>query len=658
MSNEERHLYEFGPFRLDMSERLLSRDGAPVPMQPKALETLIVLVQRQGRLVEKGELMKTLWPQSFVEEANLNHHVWALRKTLGEGPNGQRYIETVPRRGYRFVAAVKELRDTDAEVVLEKHTFTRIVTEEAVEKDGGAEPRESISAALPVVSVAPRVRVSKSLKIVAVSLLVLGAAAFAYRAWVPRERGGFGPTRPGRPALRSIAVLPFKTIGTTGNDSDYLGLGVADALITRIGNSRRLVVRPTSAVRRYADPLQDPLAAGREQGVEAVLDGNVQRAGDRIRVTVQLFRAQDGALLWSATFDEQLTDIFAVQDSISQQVVRELLVELDPEERRRLEQRGTANVEAYQAYLKGLYFWNKREKDAYRKALEHFSQAIEIDPKYAQAYVGLGHAHAYLGGHDLASQNESMAKQRAAARKALELDESLAEAHTSLGLIAMNSDWNWVEAEREFKRAIELNPNYATAHAWYGEFLAFMGRFKEGEAEIRRGQELDPLSLSINTDVAKVYTLARRYDEAIAQYQKVLEMDPEFGAAHGLLAVSYSLKGEHAEAIGELQKIKDLESDPMLLSYLGYVYGRAGRKREAQEVLSQMKRLSQRTYVSPLWMTIAYAGVGENDRAFKWLERVFEERSVGGTIGLKVSPMLDSLRSDPRFATQMQRAGF
>jgi len=260
--------------------------------------------------------------------------------------------------------------------------------------------------------------------------------------------------------------------------------------------------------------------------------------------------------------------------------------------------------------------------------------------------------------NDLASQSEAIAKQRAAAKRALELDETLSEAHASLGLIAMNSDWDWAEAERKFKRAIELNPNYATAHAWYGEFLAYMGRFEEGVAEIKRGQELDPLSLSINTDMAKVYTHAGRYDEAIAQYKKALEMDPEFEVAHGLLALTYSLKGMHQEALNELHKIKDLDKVPMYLSFLGYVHGKSGRKDEALGVLNRMVSLSKRTYVSPLWMTIIYAGMDEKDQAFKWFERIFEERTTGGTIGLKVSPVYDSLRSDPRFADIMRRAGF
>jgi DNA-binding winged helix-turn-helix (wHTH) protein/TolB-like protein/Tfp pilus assembly protein PilF len=654
MGKQIQRLFEFGQFRLDTAERLLLRDGEPVPLTPKAFDLLVTLIERSGRLVEKDELIQILWPDSFVEDANLTSHVWTLRKTLGEDHNGDRYIETIPKRGYRFTIPVTELVAESEELVLEKHTLMRVVTEEEEQTDSDDDVKQ-----LPAQLLLPPHKSGKGWGLIVafglLSALLIAVSVALYRSRASAEEKRTEASVASRPALRSIAVLPFKTIGAE-RDNEYLGIGMSDALITKLGNIRQVIVRPTSAVRRYTDPLQDPLAAGREQGVEAVLDGSIQRAGERIRVTVQLFRTQDGASLWSAKFDERFTDIFALQDSISRQVMRELMVELNQEERQRLQKRGSENVEAYQAYLKGLYFWNKRSKDGYQKAVEYFNQAIERDPTYAQAYVGLGNAYAYLGGHDQASQSEAIAKQRAAVKRALALDETLSEAHATLGLIAMNSDWDWAEAEKEFKRAIELSPNYATAHAWYGEFLAFMGRFEEGVAEIKRGQELDPLSLVINTDVAKVYLLARRYDEAIEQYKRALEMDPEFEVAHGLLALTYSLKGMHEEALGELRQIEDLEKDPMYLSFLGYVYGRWGKKDEARGVLNRMESLSKQTYVSPHWMIVVNAGLGENDEVFKWFERVFNERTSGCTIDLKVSPLYDSLRSDPRFSDLMRRA--
>lgn len=660
MSKQPQHLYEFGPFCLDTTERLLLRDGRALALTPKAFETLVVLVERRGHLVEKDELMEKLWPETVVEEANLTNNVWALRKTLGEGENGLRYIETVPKRGYRFIATVNELLDAQDEVVVERHSFTRIISEEAEDKEIGAMRDVETSGLVATHSflpTAPRPRISTSIKIAAAFVVLIAVAAMIYRPWLPREIRKTETIVPSIPAVRSIAILPFKTIGAGNSDSEYLGIGMSDALITRLGNNKHIVVRSTSSVRRYDNPQQDPLAAGREQGVEAVLDGSVQRVGDRIRLTVQLFRSQDGVSLWSAKFDERFTNIFAVQDSISQQVMRELMVELNPEELKRL-QRGSESVEAYEAYLKGLYFWNKRSKDGYRKAVEYFNRAVELDPAYAQAYVGLGNAYAYLDGDDPVSHAEAISKQRAAAKKALQLDDTLAEAHASLGLIAMNSDWDWPEAERELKRAIELNPNYATAHAWYGEFLACMGRFDEGLAEFSRAHELDPLSLIISTDTGKVYMLARRYDEAIAQYKRVLEMDPKFAVAQGFLAATYSMKGQHSEALEELKKVKGAENDPGYLHILGYAYAMSGRREEALAVISHLSDLSKQTYVSPTYMTIIYAALGEKDQSFRWLDRVFEERATGGAIPLKVNPCYDNLRSDPRFAAVLRRAGF
>lgn len=636
------------------------REGKPIALTPKAFETLVVLIERRGQLVEKGELMAILWPETAVEEANLTNNVWTLRKALDERQTGHRYIETVPKRGYRFIASVTEVTDAEDEVVVEKHTFTRIVTDEAENREsdvsGNVATRGTLAVAATV-SAAPRQRVSTSHRIVVACLLLIGVAVVLYQPWASRGTKRNETIIPGRSTLKSIAVLPFKTIGVENNDSEYLGIGMSDALITRLGNSRRLIVRPTSAVRLYSNPQQDPLAAGREQGVEAVLDGTVQRTDERIRVTVQLFRAQDGALLWSAKFDELFTDIFTVQDSISERVMRELLVELNSEEQQHSGQRGSQNIQAYEAYLKGLYFWNKRNKDGYQKAVGYFNQAIERDPTYAPAYVGLGNAYAYLGGNDPGSQSEAIKNQRAAVKKALELDETLAEAHATRGLIAMNSDSNWMEADKEFKRAIELNPNYATAHQWYGEFLAWMGRFEEGIAESLRARELDPLSLIINTDLAKVYMISRRYDDAIKQFKRALEMDAEFEVARGLLALTYSLTGNHEAALLELRQIKHLESDPMYLSFLSYVYGEAGMSNEARQAVRRLSELSKRTFVSPLWMTVAYAGLGEQEQALKWFARIFEEQAQG-TMTVKASPLWDKLRAAPQYASFMRRAGF
>lgn len=656
MSEQARHLYEFGPFLLDTAERRLLRDGQPVPLSPKAFETLLVLVERSGHLVGKDELMSAVWPDSYVEEANLNHHVWALRKALGDGSNGSRYIETVPRHGYRFAVGVRELTGAGEDaLVVEKHTLTRVVT---LEDETAEDDRDAIAQVPEQRLLGAGKEKRTRWKIVAAALCLLAVAGLLalYRPW-QREAAKPEASVLGQPQLNSIAVLPFKAIGAESED-EYLSLGLADALITRLGNVREIVVRPTSAVRRYTDANQDPATIGRQQGVDAVLDGSFQRQGDRLRLTVQLIRVADGATLWSAQFDERFTDIFSVQDSISERVACDLVTRICGEEAGRPAKQKPVNIEAYEAYLKGRYFWNKRTRDGFRKAVEYFKQAIEIDPTYARAYAGLGDAYGYLGGDDPAAQAESAAKAKAGARRALELDETLGEAHASLGLYAMNNDWDWAEAEKEFKRAIELNPNYATAHQWYGEFLVYMGRFDEAIREIERAHELDPLSLIISTDVAKVYGMARRYDEAIAQYKRTLDVDPDFAEARALLALTYSMKGQHAEAAAELLKVKDLENNPPYLSWLVYAYGQAGRMDEARRVLKRVKDLSKQTYVSPLWMAFAHLGLGEKDQAFAWFEKVFAERSSGGGVTLKVNPFFDSLRPDPRFQDLMRRAGF
>ncbi len=659
MRKQRQHLYEFGPFRLDTAERRLWREGDALALTPKAFDTLVVLVERSGQLVEKEELMEALWPDQFVEEANLTNNVWALRKALGEDGHGSGYIETVPKRGYRFTARVRELMGAGQEmVVVEKHTLTRITTEEEQTTD-------SDEAALAVMEMShsanrdkrgwPRWR-SHLITGLGGGLVIGLAVALSY-TWARRE-----PTRGEadvavRPQLRSMAVLPFKVIGSDSGGSEYLGLGMTDTLITKLGTIRQVRVRPTSAVRRYNDPGQDPIAIGRDQRVDAVLDGSVQRVGERVRVQVQLFRVEDAVLLWSSKFDERLTDILAVQDSISQQVAQGLMVRLSEEEREQFQKRAAINIEAYQAYLKGRYFWNKRSEEGHEKAVEYFNQAISIDPTYAEAYAGLAETYPFIGFYSVASRAEAYATARRAAEKALSLDETLSEAHAALGAISNNWDWDWARAEREYKRAIELNPNYATAHHWYAEYLVLVGRFDEGMTEIKRAAELDPLSLIISTDTGTYLLLGRKYTEAIEQLRKTLEMDPNYFPALFWLGWAYEFEGLHEEAIAVFEKTKRVDNSYQWLSNLGYVYARAGRRSEARGVLNELQQLSKHKQIDPLYVADIYIGLGEKEQAFHWLEKEYEARSVG-LVSLRVNPIYDSLRSDPRFTELMRRVGF
>ncbi len=644
MHANPQHLYEFGPYRLDTAERHLYREDERLQLTPKAFETLVALVERQGRLVGKDELMQAVWPDSFVEEANLTNNIYVLRQVLNDG---QSYIETVPKRGYRFAAGVRNLNATE-DLVLEKHTFTRTVTEEEEEVE---EHHLTSVMGVPVRNPGGSwARLRTAAFAFAVVLFVVSGAAVFYLA-----RGNRDESKPAvttNQPLNSIAVLPFKAIGSE-KENEYLSLGLADALITRLGNVRQIMVRPTSAVRHYTGADHDLIAIGRQQGVDAVLDGNFQRDGDRLRLTVQLIRVADGATIWSARFDEKFTDIFSVQDSISEQVACDLVTRICGKANEQIAKQQKIKIEAYEAYLKGRYFWNKRNLEGARKAAEYFQQAIDLEPNYAQAYAGLADTVALIGG-----DRRTLAQGKATARKAIELDENLADAHATLGLFAMNNDWDWANAEREFKRAIELNPNYPTAPQRYGEFLAYMGRFDEAVAQIKRAHELDPMSLIITTDLGKVYTLARRYDEAIKQYEMALDIDPEFTEANGLLAITYSLKGDHERAASQLLKIRNLEDSPPYLAFAVSIYAAAGRTNDARKGLNRLKTLGNQTYVAPYWMAVAYTGLGEKEEAFKWFDQVFAEQSSTGIVSLKVSAFWDSLRSDPRFTQLLRRSNF
>ena len=452
-------------------------------------------------------------------------------------------------------------------------------------------------------------------------------------------------------------MLPFVNL-SGDQENAYFADGVKDEILTRLSKIAALKVISSTSTQRFKSVPGSVRDIASQLGVVNILEGSVQKSGETVRLTVQLIHAPSDTHIWAETYDRKLTDIFQVETEVAQRIATALEATLSDPEQRALAAKPTASIEAHQAYLKGRYFWNKRTSVGYRQAIEHFNRAIEMDPSYAEAYAGLADAFLLLGGDNTPGPNEVLAKGRAALDKAIELDETLAEAHATRGLLAMNFDWNWAMAEREFNRALELNPNYATAHQWRGEFLAYMGRFDEGIAAIERAHTLDPLSLVISTDVGKAYMMARRYDEAIAQYHRVLEMDPDFPLARGLLGLAHSLKGESDAAAAELGKIRDLETNPIYFSWLGYVYGIAGREDEAQSVANRLHEISHTTYVSPYWLAVVHVGLEEKDRAFQLLEQVFAEHAAGGAITLKVNPVFDPLRPDPRFAELLRRAHF
>jgi DNA-binding winged helix-turn-helix (wHTH) protein/tetratricopeptide (TPR) repeat protein len=449
----------------------------------------------------------------------------------------------------------------------------------------------------------------------------------------------------------SIAVLPFKHIGL--GEDEYLGFGITDALITRLSNVQQVIVRPTSAVRKFQDVL-DPIAAGQELRVESVLDGSIRRSGQRIRVTVQMVSMANGASLWADKFDEQFTDIFEVEDSISEQVTKALMLRLTPEEKELLVKRHTEDNEAYQAYLRGRYFWNKRKPDDFKRAIECFQKAIEIDPDYALAYGGLADCYMTARVYSLLPQKESLIKGAEAALKAVQLDNTLAAAHVSLANQRFYL-WNWSDAEREYKVAIALNPNYAEAHQWYSFFLRSMGRFDAALAEIRRALELDSLSLTIKLSLGITYYFAHQYDRAIEHLFAVLDLEPNYEIVHFFLGMAYVQKKMYDEAITEYKKaIKVVELD--VQAYIGHAYAMSGRKAEAHQVLDELLERLQQRYVEPFFIALIYTALDEKDQAFAWLEKGYEEHL--STMGvLKIDPMFDSLRDDSRFESLLQRMG-
>jgi len=456
--------------------------------------------------------------------------------------------------------------------------------------------------------------------------------------------------------VTSLAVLPFKPLSSE-NDNEYLGPGIADTLITRLSNIRRLNVRSTNSVLKYVDLQTDPLEAGRDLNVDAVLDGKIQRAGERVRVTMQLIRVRDAVTLWAEKFDEKFTDIFDVQDSISEQVMRALALQLTTAEQKLLTKRYTENAEAFQLYIKGRHFWNKRTVEGLKRGMGYAQQAIDIDPTYTMAYIGVADSYNLLAGYAGLAPKETFPKAKAAALRAQEIDDTLAEAETSLGFVYYRYEWNWPEAEERFRRAISLKPDYPTGHHWYGEFLATQGRFRESISELERAQQLDPLSLPINTDLGQSFFFAGQYDRAIEQLQKTLEMDQSFVRAQIILGAAFEQKGMYREAIKTLTGARAVAGENTLaIGALGHTYAVAGQREKAHETLEELQSLSTERYVSAYNIAIIYAGLDDDERALAWLDKAFDNRDVW-LVWLAVNPRFARLRKDARCTELLRRMG-
>lgn len=665
MSKRVKHFYEFGPFRLDLGEQTLLREGRPVALRPKVFDILRVLVENHGHLVDKEELMRSVWTEQFVEEGNLNKNVSMLRQALGEGQKGHTFIETVPKRGYRFVANVREVNGGEETDLAETNLSTHLVAESLATEAtnirnyglAATEPTfqqsqkttELTDASTGADNTKGR---STSFRLLFLALAALLLAAFLYVAFTREKR--VSPT----PTIASIVVLPLENL--SGDPSqEYFADGMTDALIgdlAKIGELR--VISRTSSI-HYKGTKKSLPDIARELNVDAVVEGTVQRSGDRVRIRAQLIHAATDTHLWVETYERDVRDVLELQSEIAQAIARKIQIKTSPAEQTRLTPRPPVNLGAFDDYLQGRYlYYNKRTEENLLKAIEYFQSAIRKDQNYALAYVGLADSYNALGSVQIGSLPPLEARQHAeeAAARALELDSGLAEAHVALGSV-YHFNWNWAAAEKEFKLAIDLNPNYANAHSAYASFLMSKGRAEESIAASNRSRELDPFSLSISAQRGFLLENARRYDEAIEQLRRVIAMDQNHYQAHWFLGHTYAANGQFDEAVAASEKAVSLSArTPGALGVLGLVYGLAGRKGEAIKVLNELLALNKRRYVTPAALANVYIGLGDKDQAFAWLDKACQERS-NYVAYLKVFPIVDPLRSDPRFDELLRRTG-
>jgi len=648
MGKQIKNIYEFGPFCLNPSEHTLLREGRPIPIRPKMFDILLVLIENHGHLVDKEQLMSSVWTEQFVEEGNLNKNISMLRRVLGEGDNGQKFIETVPKRGFRFVADVRQLNDFDErDLVRGAPASTQVVSAE--DESSSFEKAHDPESALPAAQVRTLHFGKKWFAIVAIGLLLV--AVVVYVTSIRKLQTSVTPT------ITSIVVLPLQNLSGDATQ-DYFVDGMTDALIGDLAHIGALRVISRTSAMHYKGTNKSLPEIARELNVDAVVEGTVQRAGDRVHVRAQLIHAATDSHLWAADYDRDLRDVLDLQAEVAGAIASEVRIKITPAERSLLRPKIVISRDAIDNYLQGRYFWNRRTEPDLRQAVSYFEKAIKADPNYAQAYAGLADSYNQLGTAMIGGLPSSEARQTAeiAARKALEIDNEVAEAHVALGYVDF-FNWNWAIAEAEFKRALELNPNYAFAHSQYALYLVARGRIDEALAEINRAQELDPLSLTMSMTRGYILQNARRYEESIDQLRRVIALDPNHYGAHWFLGMAYVANHQFEEAIAASEKAVALSGRaPAALGVLGLAYGLAGRKRDANRVLSELLQLQKQRYVTLMALCYVNIGLGNKDQAFAWLEKAYQERS-NHLAFFKVSPTVDSLRSDPRFADLLRRIG-
>lgn len=604
---------------LDLRAYELRRSGQPLKLERIPMELLLLLVQARGQLVSREEIVTKVWgPDVFLEsDTSINTAIRKIRQALQDNPEHPRFIQTVTGKGYRFIGPI----------IIEAPPVLPQLTAEA-----------GVQVAEPAVAAKHASRSAKWM-IAGACVLLLAAIATYLRV------------RSATPSRQLLAVLPFANL-TGDPGQEYFSDGLTEEMISQLNDldPQRLGVIARSSVMQYKQS-RDPLGqAVRELGVDYVLEGSVRRDGGRLRITTELTQAKTRAVLWSRQYDREVRDLLGVESDIAREVASEIRITLPDSSKPRDEL-----LDAHDAYLRGRYYWNKRTVEGFRLAQHWFREAIYKDPNYAQAYAGLAQTHALISGYDsTAPADEEIPKALAAAQRAIELDPQLADAHIALAIVAQNYQWDWATAEREYLRALQLNPNHATAHHWYGEFLALQGRFEEAFREIDQARKLDPLSLIIASDYGAILYYARQYDRAIEELRSVVSRDPDFPRAHVVLG-PFAEKHMFAEALADIDRWRLANSEsPWMLSWLAYIYGRSGDQENARRTLDQLQLISRGQQVDPAVFVLCYIGIDDKDHAFYWLDRSMAARSP--TLNsIKVNPMFDPLRGDPRFAEVLRK---
>ncbi len=647
MRGENGLFYNFKSFRLNLAERQLLNHATPVSLTPKAFDVLAVLVEHAGHLVEKEELMQLVWPDSFVEEANIARIVHTLRKVLGEDENGNKFIETVAKKGYRFVAKVEEVREPSAQESTNGSQSSAAAVENLPETELGMSPSSINETLAPLVS-----KPKHTARFVLFTVGFLSAVFLIFLlSFNSQTASSVNPN-----AVKSIAVLPIKPLTAENRDSSY-ELGIADSLIFKISSAKGIIVRSLSATRQYADVEQDPIAAGREQKVDYVLASNYQIADGKIRITSQLYNVQSGLVEGSFKVEQENSTIFSVQNAVAVNIGGPLLKQLNREPNDTTAKRYTTNDEAYRLYLLATALADKRNQKDVRKAVEYFEQAVRLDPNYALAYAGLANAQTAAALNLSGDTHEQYQKAKTAIERALAIDDNLAEAHSYLGEIKTNYDWDFPGAEREHKRAVELNPNSSAAHRMYALLLGFLGKRVESIAEIKTAIDLEPASVLNHTIYGEILFFARRYDEAITELERTVEMDPEFYSPYSWLNYSYRLKGEDDKAFASFVQTRILAGEePDEINLWKTIYARSGWRGISWRQLEKAK--AEKKGGNPNYMQMAFHSIEleQREQAFAYLEKAIVQRRWA-MVTLNANPRFDSLRSDPRFDDLVRRVG-